>query len=70
MFLRMPLLPWVTRQALPHGPLNNYAHKHRDTGPLLPDFSLQNTCKFAAQSVAWTVALKISYAAVVTIGAR
>jgi hypothetical protein len=31
--------------------------KHTDTGHPLPDFSLQNTCKFAIQSAAWLPAL-------------
>src|SRR5262249_54395392 len=29
----------------------NYRNKHTDTEPSLPDFYLQNTCKFAAKSV-------------------
>ena|SRR2546421_7806415 len=32
-------------------------HKHTDTGHPLPDFSLQNTCKFAIPSAAWITAL-------------
>ena len=32
-------------------------HKHTDLGHPLPDFCLQNTCKFAVQSAAWITAL-------------
>src|SRR5262245_34409462 len=38
-------------------PLTQNAHKHTDTRPPLPDFSLQNTCKFAVQAAAWITAL-------------
>ena len=57
MFLGMPIVPSVARQALSHGPLTTNAPKHTDTSHLLPDFSLQNTCKFAVQAAAWSTAL-------------
>ena len=55
--LRMLILPWIARQALPHGPLVNVDHKHTDTGHPLPEFYLQTTCKFAGQSAAWITVL-------------
>ncbi len=36
---------------MPHAPLIQDGHKHTDTGHSLPDFYLQNTCKFAAKLV-------------------
>src|SRR5438552_2302952 len=45
-----------SRQALPHGPLTRNDHKHTDTGHPLPDFYLQNTCKYALPSAAWITA--------------
>jgi hypothetical protein len=56
-FLGMPIVPWVARQALPNVPLTQNDHKHTDTRHPLPDFSLQNTCKFAVQAAAWITAL-------------
>jgi hypothetical protein len=56
-FLRMPLLPWVAPQALPHGVLTKNASKHTYIGHSLPDFYLQNTCKFATQSAVRLTAL-------------
>ena len=50
---RKPILSCVARQALLHVPLTNNDHKHTDTGHSLPDFYLQDTCKFAIQSAAW-----------------
>jgi hypothetical protein len=38
-------------------PSQNNTHKHTDLGHLLPDFSLQNTCKFALQFVVELTAL-------------
>ena len=32
-------------------------HKYTDTGYPLPDFYLQNICKFAVQSTTWSTAL-------------
>jgi hypothetical protein len=55
--LRMLIVPWIARQALPHGPLVNEDYKHTDTGQPLPEFDLQTTCKFTAQSAAWTTVL-------------
>jgi hypothetical protein len=52
MFLCMTILPCVVRQALPNVPLINNAYKYMDTGHPLPDFYLQNTCKFVLQSAA------------------
>jgi hypothetical protein len=56
-FLRKPILSCGTRQALPHVPLTNNEHKYTNTGHSLPEFCLQNTCKFAIQSAAWLTAL-------------
>jgi hypothetical protein len=50
--LSLPILPWSARQALTKVPLTNNARKHTDTGHPLPDFYLQNTCKFAVQAAA------------------
>jgi hypothetical protein len=47
--LSLPVLPWVVRQALLNVPLTNNDQKHTAPGPLMPDFSLQNTCKFAVK---------------------
>jgi hypothetical protein len=55
--LRMLIVPWIARQALPHGPLVNEDYKHTDTGQPLPEFYLQTTCKFTAQSAAWITVL-------------
>jgi hypothetical protein len=55
--LGMPILPWVARQALPHVPLTQNDPKHTDTRHPLPDFYLQNTCKFAVPAAAWITAL-------------
>src|SRR5262249_32746964 len=46
----MPVLPWGARPECPHAPFTKDGYKHTDTGHLLPDFSLQNTCKFAVRS--------------------
>src|SRR5262245_18720390 len=45
----MPMVRWVARHALPNGLLKNNGHKNTDTQHPLPDFYLQNTCKFAVQ---------------------
>jgi hypothetical protein len=55
--LDMPMVLAVARQALSHGPLTTNAPKHTDTNHLLPDFYLQNTCKFAVHAAAWSTAL-------------
>jgi hypothetical protein len=49
-FLRMPILTGVARQALPNAPLTTDGHKHTYTRHPLPDLYLQNTCKFAVKS--------------------
>jgi len=40
-------------------PLPPNAHKHTDTRHPLPEFFLQNTCKFAVQAAAWIPALAV-----------
>src|SRR5256885_15841347 len=52
-----PILPCGAQQAFPNGPHTNNDHKHTAPGPPLPDFYLQNTCKFAVQSAAWITVL-------------
>lgn len=37
-------------------PLTRNDHKYMGTGRSLPEFSLQNTCKFAVPSAAWITA--------------
>jgi len=49
-FLRTPVLTWVAWQAWPYAPLTKDGHQYTDTGYPLPDFYLQNTCKFAVKS--------------------
>src|SRR5215831_6368062 len=49
-FLRMPILTGVARQALPNAPLTTDGHKHTYTRHPLPDLYLQNTCEFAVKS--------------------
>src|SRR5262249_50961659 len=47
----MPILTYVARPELPQAPLPNDANKDTYTGRLLHDLYLQNTCKFAVNSV-------------------
>ena len=56
MWLRLPIVPGGARQGCPHIPLARNGHKHTELGHPLPDFSLQNTCKFAVRSALWTTA--------------
>jgi hypothetical protein len=56
-FLGIPLLPGVAQPAILHDSLTKNDNKHTYIGHLLPDFYLQNICKFAVRSAAWITAL-------------
>ncbi len=53
----MPPLPWGARHTLPNSPLTQDEYKHTYIGHPLPDFYLQNTCKFALPFAAWIAVL-------------
>ena len=53
-FLQILIVPCVARQDLPNASLTRDGNKHMYIGHPLPDFYLQNTCKFPAKPViAW-----------------